>query len=136
MTNRGILALAGISLALSIPRPLWAQGVERGTSKVEVERSKSDSRVVDVYTKEKASRNETAGKFVITFADGVSRVVDGDLGEVEWKRDGKLVTGRIVASAGNEIAKIQGRVSASGMSGEFTDSAGRAGTWEWVGDIP
>ncbi len=136
MKSRDLFALGGTLLIVAVAGSAWSQGVERGVSKVEVERSKSDSRVVDVFAKEDASNDESAGRFVITFADGTSRVVNGALGNVEWERDGEMVTGRIVAPAGNEVARVHGKVSASGMSGEFKDSAGRTGTWEWVGDVP
>ncbi len=84
MKSRDLFALGGTLLIVAVAGSAWSQGVERGVSKVEVERSKSDSRVVDVFAKEDASNDESAGRFVITFADGTSRVVNGTLGNVEW----------------------------------------------------
>ncbi len=63
-----------------------------------------------------------------------SPLLDG--GNVEGAISGATVSGTISDDEGNRVARFEGKVTASGMSGTYRDRTGETGTWMWNGPPP
>lgn len=76
------------------------------------------------------------GVVEVTFDDATTKLIAGAIGAIEWETDGDGIVGTIKGPAGQEIAVLNGQIENGGMSGTFTDSAGRKGKWVWHGELP
>jgi hypothetical protein len=57
-------------------------------------------------------------------------------GNVEGKIDGERVSGTIADDEGNALVRFEGTLTATGMSGKYTDRTGEVGAWVWDGPPP
>lgn len=92
--------------------------------------------VVTVHVEDHDSGATVSGVVRITIPGMEPYVMAGNLGDIEWVRDGGQVSGTIRNHDGNVITTINGQITEGEMGGTFFDASGRQGTWEWEGPIP
>lgn len=49
---------------------------------------------------------------------------------------GTLLSGTISDDDGKQVATVQGKLSPSGIDGNYTDRTGETGSWHWEGELP
>jgi hypothetical protein len=49
---------------------------------------------------------------------------------------GQSLTGNVVDDNGKQIVSFSGTITATGISGTYTDRTGETGNWSWDGPVP
>jgi hypothetical protein len=57
-------------------------------------------------------------------------------GRIEGEINGRRVAGTIFDEHGDPVAKVNGVITAEGLSGSYTDRSGATGEWVWDGPLP
>jgi hypothetical protein len=57
-------------------------------------------------------------------------------GNLVGKISGQSLSGNVVDDAGKQIVSFTGTITASGISGTYTDRTGETGNWSWDGPLP
>jgi hypothetical protein len=57
-------------------------------------------------------------------------------GNLVGQISGQHVSGNVVDDTGKEIVKFTGTITATGISGTYTDRTGETGNWSWDGPVP
>jgi hypothetical protein len=57
-------------------------------------------------------------------------------GNLVGQISGQRLSGNVVDDNGKEIVSFTGTITASGISGTYTDRTGETGNWSWDGPLP
>lgn len=77
-----------------------------------------------------------SGGVEITFDNGSTKMIAGDVGSVQWRTEGTSVIGVMKTDAGTVYAEIEGSIVDGVLSGSFVDAGGQTGVWRWTGPLP
>jgi hypothetical protein len=78
----------------------------------------------------RASDNALSGRVTL----GGSRLAQA--GNLVGRISGQSLSGNVVDDHGKQIVSFTGTVTATGISGTYTDRTGETGNWSWDGPLP